>query len=169
MTPRTFPAWRIGIGADDAGYSYKETIKLDLEASPLVDAVRDFGVAADGHDAYGLVAANVGEAIRAGEFDRGLLICGTGLGMAIAANKIPDIRAAAAHDSFSVERLVKSNNAQILCLGQRVLGIELARRLVAEWLTYRFDPTSASAAKVAVISAYEGRLAAGAPGRQACG
>lgn len=68
-----------------------------------------------------------------------MLICGTGLGVAIAANKVMGIRAVTAHDSFSVERSVLSNNAQVLCLGQRVIGIELARRLVKEWLSYTFD------------------------------
>ncbi|KTS57137.1 ribose 5-phosphate isomerase, partial [Microbacterium testaceum] len=89
------------------------------------------------------------------EADRALLICGTGLGVAIAANKVPGIRAVTAHDSFSVERGVLSNNAQVLTMGQRVVGIELARRLVREWLTYRFDDSSASAEKVAVLTAYE--------------
>jgi ribose 5-phosphate isomerase B len=73
--------------------------------------------------------------------------------MAIAANKVPGIRAVTAHDSFSVERAVLSNDAQVLALGQRVVGLELARRLVREWLGYRFDPTSPSAAKVARIEA----------------
>jgi ribose 5-phosphate isomerase B len=75
--------------------------------------------------------------------------------VAISANKVPGIRAVTAHDSFSVERAVKSNNAQVLCLGQRVVGVELARRLVSEWLGYEFDPASASASKVAVLSEYE--------------
>jgi ribose 5-phosphate isomerase RpiB len=87
--------------------------------------------------------------------DRALLICGTGLGVAIAANKVPGVRAVTAHDSYSVERGVLSNNAQVLTLGQRVVGIELARRLVREWLTYRFDPQSASADKVAVLDEFE--------------
>jgi ribose 5-phosphate isomerase B len=65
------------------------------------------------------------------------------------------VRAVTAHDSFSVERAVLSNDAQVLCFGQRVIGIELARRLAAEWLEYRFDPTSASADKVAAICGYE--------------
>ncbi len=75
--------------------------------------------------------------------------------MAISANKVPGIRAVTAHDSFSVERSVLSNDAQVLCMGQRVIGLELARRLVREWLDYRFDTTSASAAKVEVIKAYD--------------
>ena len=90
-----------------------------------------------------------------GEADRALLVCGTGLGVAISANKVPGIRAVTAHDSYSVERAVLSNNAQVLCFGQRVVGIELARRLAREWLTYRFDETSASAEKVAVIDEFE--------------
>ena len=69
---------------------------------------------------------------------------------------MPGIRAVTAHDSYSVERGVLSNNAQVLTMGQRVVGIELARRLVREWLTYRFDPTSASAEKVAVIERVRG-------------
>lgn len=77
------------------------------------------------------------------------------LGVAISANKVPGIRAVTAHDSFSVERAVLSNNAQVLCMGQRVVGIELARRLAKEWLGYVFDTTSASAAKVDAIGQYE--------------
>ena len=64
------------------------------------------------------------------------------MGVAISANKVTGIRAVTAHDSFSVERAVLSNDAQVLCLGQRVIGLELARRLVREWLEYRFDPVS---------------------------
>jgi len=75
--------------------------------------------------------------------------------VAISANKVPGTRAVTAHDSFSVERSVLSNNAQVLCLGQRVVGVELARRLAKEWLGYRFDPASASAAKVNAITGYE--------------
>ena len=146
---------RIVIGSDDAGFDYKEILKKDLEASDGVTAVVDVGVDADGHTAYPKVAIEAAERVVRGEADRALLICGTGLGVAIAANKVAGIRAVTAHDSFSVERGVLSNDAQVLTMGQRVIGIELARRLVREWLTYRFDPTSASAAKVAVIGEYE--------------
>ena len=75
--------------------------------------------------------------------------------MPFPANKVPGVRAVTAHDSFSVERSILSNNCHILCMGQRVVGIELARRLAKEWLTYEFDTTSASAAKVEEIEAYE--------------
>ena len=147
--------WRIVVGSDDAGFTYKEALKADLEADPRVASVTDVGVDAEGHTAYPRVAIAAAEKVRDGEADRALLICGTGLGVAIAANKVPGIRAVTAHDSFSVERGVLSNDAQVLTMGQRVIGIELARRLVREWLGYEFDATSASAAKVAVIDEYE--------------
>lgn len=146
---------RLVIGSDDAGYAYKEILKRDLEGNTAVASIVDVGVDADGHTPYPTVAIEAAERIAGGEADRALLICGTGLGVAIAANKVPGIRAVTAHDSFSVERAVLSNDAQVLTMGQRVVGIELARRLVREWLTYRFDPASASAAKVAVIEKYE--------------
>ena len=153
---------RIVIGSDDAGTAYRETLKKDLLADPrvaeVVDVVTDGGYAADA--AYPHVAVDAARRVAEGKADRALLICGTGLGVAISANKVPGIRAVTAHDSFSVERSVLSNDAQVLCLGQRVIGQELARRLVSEWLDYRFDPTSASADKVAAICSYEPELVA---------
>ncbi|GGO65067.1 D-erythrulose-4-phosphate isomerase [Microbacterium nanhaiense] len=146
---------RIVIGSDDAGFDYKEILKKDLEANDGVASVVDVGVSADGHTPYPKVAIEAAERVARGEADRALIFCGTGLGVAISANKVAGIRAVTAHDSFSVERAVLSNNAQVLCMGQRVIGIELARRLVREWLTYRFDETSASADKVAVLTEYE--------------
>jgi len=146
---------RIVIGSDDAGIDYKEILKKDLLADPRVASLVDVGVDADGHTPYPTVAIAAAELVAAGDADRALLFCGTGLGVAISANKVKGIRAVTAHDSFSVERSVLSNNAQVLTMGQRVIGIELARRLVREWLTYRFDETSASADKVRVLDEYE--------------
>ncbi len=146
---------RIVVGSDDAGFDYKEILKKDLQNSEAVASVVDVGVDADGHTPYPRVAIEAAERVARGDADRALLICGTGLGVAIAANKVAGIRAVTAHDSFSVERSVLSNDAQVLTMGQRVVGIELARRLVREWLGYRFDPASASAEKVAVIDRYE--------------
>ncbi|APF34458.1 ribose-5-phosphate isomerase [Microbacterium paludicola] len=148
-------ALRLIVGSDDAGYEYKERIKADLEANPLVAEVIDVGVDADSHTNYPAVATAAAERVRDGGADRAILICGTGLGVAIAANKVTGIRAVTAHDSYSVERSILSNDAQVLCMGQRVVGIELARRLAAEWLTYTFDTSSASAEKVREICAYE--------------
>ncbi|WP_304524563.1 ribose-5-phosphate isomerase [Dactylosporangium sp. AC04546] len=158
----TMRKWRIAVGCDDAGYEYKELLKGDLEASELVDTVIDVGVGADGHAAYPHIAVAAAQLVADGRADRALLICGTGLGVAIAANKVRGVRAVTAHDSYSVERSVLSNNAQVLALGQRVVGRELARRLVREWLTHRFDETSASAAKVRALDSYDSGGSAGA-------
>jgi ribose 5-phosphate isomerase B len=146
---------RIVVGSDDAGVRYKDALKADLQNNDLVDLVIDVGIDPDGDTAYPTIAIAAAEMIAQGKADRALLICGTGLGVAIAANKVPGIRAVTAHDSFSVERSVLSNNAQVLTFGERVVGLELARRLAREWLTYRFDETSASAEKVQVLSDYE--------------
>lgn len=154
---------RLIVGSDEAGFEYKEVLKADLENNGLVASVYDVGVNADAHTSYPSIAIEAAEMIARGEADRALLVCGTGLGVAISANKVPGIRAVTAHDSFSVERAVLSNNAQVLTFGQRVVGIELARRLAREWLTYRFDPTSASAEKVDVITEYESRTLSATP------
>lgn len=146
---------RIVVGSDDAGYEYKEALKGDLAADARVAEVTDVGVGADEDTAYPHVAVAAAKLVAEGKADRALLVCGTGLGVAISANKVPGIRAVTAHDSFSVERSVLSNNAQVLCLGQRVIGLELARRLAREWLGYEFDPQSASAGKVEAIEHYE--------------
>lgn len=145
----------IVVGADIAGVEYKEIIKQDLEADQRVDKVIDVGVAPGEDVDYPHVAVKAAKLIAAGEADRGILMCGTGMGVAIAANKVPGIRASVAHDSFSVERLVLSNDAQVLTMGQRVIGRELARRLAREFLGYTFDPTSPSAPKVDAIKSYE--------------
>ncbi|HEU4331733.1 MAG TPA: ribose-5-phosphate isomerase [Lapillicoccus sp.] len=146
---------RIVIGCDDAGLDYKEILKADLQQDVRVADVADVGVDRDENTAYPHVAVAAAQLVAEGKADRALLVCGTGLGVAISANKVKGIRAVTAHDSFSVERSVLSNNAQVLCMGQRVIGIELARRLVREWLGYAFDTSSASAAKVDAIHEYE--------------
>ena len=157
--PQNSGALRIVIGSDDAGYEYKETLKADLQSDGRVDSVVDVGVGADDQTAYPHVAVTAARMVAEGKADRALLVCGTGLGVAISANKVPGVRAVTAHDSFSVERSVLSNNAQVLCFGQRVVGLELARRLAREWLDYTFDPESASAGKVAAIDDYEHKTA----------
>ena len=147
---------RIAIGSDEAGYTYKSTLKSDLESHPSVSSVTDVGVAHESDSkAYPHIAVDASKLVLSGQADRALLICGTGLGVAISANKVPGIRAVTAHDSYSVERAVLSNDAQVLCMGQRVVGLELARKLAKEWVEYRFDPKSSSAAKVDAIKEYE--------------
>lgn len=147
--------WRIVIGSDDAGETYKNLIRKDLESDPRVESVVDAGATYDRETPYPDIAIAGARKINDGTVDRAILICGTGLGMAISANKVPGIRAVTAHDSYSVERSILSNNCQVLALGQRVIGPEVARRLVREWLGYVFDPNSPSQAKVARIGFYE--------------
>jgi ribose 5-phosphate isomerase B len=150
--------WTVAIGCDSNGLQYKNEIKSDLESDPRVAKVLDLGVLNDEDStAYPHVAVDVALAIKEGKANRGLLICGTGLGVAIAANKVSGIRAVTAHDSYSVERGVLSNNAQILCMGQQVVGHKLARKLAGEWLGYEFDQESGSAKKVQHIEDYEAK------------
>ncbi len=155
--------YRLLVGSDDAGADYKKVILADLATDPRVSVVTDVSISsglADGCS-YGEVGIAAGRAIAAGDADRAILLCGTGIGMAISANKVSGIRATTAHDSFSVERSILSNDCQVLAMGQRVIGLELARRLAKEWLGYEFDAASHSAANVAVITSYESRQPAG--------
>ncbi|GAA1312825.1 ribose-5-phosphate isomerase [Brachybacterium tyrofermentans] len=151
--------WKIITGSDNAGYGHKSALKELLESDPRVDSVLDVGVTGreDG-TYYPNVAVEAAEKVAAGVADRALLICGTGLGVAIAANKVSGVRAVTAHDLYSVQRSVLSNNAQVLCMGERVIGLELAKELVKVWLDLEFDPESSSAAKVDAICAYDGSL-----------
>lgn len=155
----TAKRWRLAVGSDVAGLDYKELIRKDLRQDERVESVMDLGVTASDpvSESYGQVGIRLAEMVAAGKIDRGVLVCGTGIGMAISANKVPGVRATVAHDSFSAERSILSNDCQVLALGQRVIGPELARRLVKEWLGYEFDSASASNDKVAVITQYEGR------------
>ena len=157
----TDPTWRLAIGSDSAGLDYKEILLADLQGDARVTSVVDLGVPREDPNgkSYGEVGIRLAEMVAAGEIDRGILVCGTGIGVAISANKVAGVRATVAHDSFSVERSILSNDCQVLTLGQRVIGAELARRLVREWLGYVFDPSSPSEEKVQVIRDYESRTA----------
>lgn len=153
---------KVAMACDEAGYDYKEAVKKVLEDHPLVESVTDVGVnSPTDKTAYPHPAVEAAVLVQRGVVDRALLICGTGMGVAISANTVPGVRAVSAHDPFSVERSVLSNDAQVLCFGQRVIGVELAKKLASEWVQWRFDPKSASAQKVAAINDYEKQLAGG--------
>ena len=145
--------WRVVVGSDDAGDEYREILAADLRADPRVAEVIDAVMGEGEH--YPDVAYRAARMIADGRADRALLFCGTGMGMAMSANKAHGIRAVSAHDSYSVERAVLSNNAQVLCMGQRVVGIELARRLAREWLGYTWDPQCHSAANLIALEDYD--------------
>jgi ribose 5-phosphate isomerase B len=146
----------MAVGSDDAGVNLKNFIRDQLGDDERVEEVIDFGVAdADDKTAYPVVCIMAAEAVARGEADRAVLFGGTGLGEAISANKVHGIRAVVAHDPYSIERSILSNNCQVLCLGERVIAPELADRIVKQWLGYEFDTSSPSAAKVQVITDYE--------------
>lgn len=128
---------RIAVGADHNGLELKNLICEFLDEKGV--EYKDFGTKSKEPVLYPDIAKMVAEAITKGEFDRGILICGTGLGMAIAANKVRGIRAATCHDVYSAERARKSNNAQIMTMGAQVIGPELARMLVDAWLRSEFQ------------------------------
>jgi len=147
---------RIVVAADNAGVALKNEIRELLRADARVTDVIDVGVTDASDDrAYPVLGLEAAERVSRGEAARGVLVCGTGIGVAVSANKVAGVRAAVAHDSYSAERSVRSNNCQIITFGSRVVGPELTKKIVSEWLGYEFDPQSSSASKVARITEYE--------------
>jgi ribose 5-phosphate isomerase B len=155
---------KLAIGADEAAFELKEAIKTFLaQQTAMAVECMDFGVHSLEPVDYPDIALAVAQEVASGNCERGILLCGTGLGMAIAANKVPGIRAATCHDTYSAERAQKSNNAQIITLGARVIGPELAKQVVMAWLTSEFAG-GGSTRKVAKIRAIEESFADGAKG-----
>ena len=137
---------KIAIGADSAGKPLLDVIAAHLAGKTgitLTDLSQP-GFYAD-------ISQTVARKVVEGEFDRGLLFCGTGIGVSISANKVPGIRAALTHDTYSAERAAKSNNAQIITMGARVIGPELAKAIVDKYLASNFDPTGPSAENVKAV------------------
>lgn len=127
---------KIAIGSDHNGLALKEALLAGVLQG---QAVRDFGVFTPESVDYPDVAFPVAQAVASGEFDRGILICGTGIGMAIAANKVRGIRAAACSDVYSAKMSRRDNDTNILCFGGRVIGSGLATEIVAAWLNESFE------------------------------
>lgn len=127
----------IAIGSDHGGFELKERIKKHLEQRGI--EYKDFGCDSSEAVDYPVIAGAVGEAIAAGEYERGLLFCGTGVGISMAANKIKGIRAACCDDSFSVKYTRLHNDANILCLGGRVVGAGAACELVDIFIETGFE------------------------------
>ena len=127
---------RIAVGADINGYELKEVVKAHLVAHG--HEVIDFGVDSGRDVDYPEVAEPVARAVARGEVERAVLVCGTGLGMAIVANKVRGVRAAAVTDPYSAERAIRSNDAKVLCLGGLVTGRNVAPLLVDHWLSGEF-------------------------------
>jgi ribose 5-phosphate isomerase B len=150
----------IAIGSDDAGFPLKEELKSHLRASG--HEVTDYGCESPDPVDYPDVALTVARAVARGDHDRAILVCGTGIGMAITANKVPGVYATVAHDPYSAAKARTSNNAQVLALGARVIAPELASTLVDVWLKSEFAG-GASARKVGKIEQAEQELGGGKP------
>ncbi len=138
---------KIALGGDSAGKPLVDVIEAHLKQLGKHDVTN---MSKSGF--YADLSAEVAGAVMAGKADRAILCCGTGIGVCISANKVPGIRAALTHDTYSAERAAKSNNAQIITMGARVIGPELAKAIVDTWLASDFDPKGASAANVDAIN-----------------
>lgn len=128
---------KIAIGADHNAFKMKEALKEYIKG--LGHEVVDYGCHSEEEVDYPGIAFDVATAVADGKAERGILVCGTGIGMAIAANKVPGIRAAQCHDTYSAERAQLSNNAQIITLGAKVIGIETAKKVVETYLSVTFQ------------------------------
>ena len=138
---------KIALGGDSAGKPVIDVIAAHLKTKPGLEVT---DLSQSGY--YADLSAKVGASIMAGDYERGIMCCGTGIGVCIAANKVPGIRAALTHDTYSADRAAKSNNAQIITMGARVIGPELAKAIVDTWLAAEFDPKGPSAANVEAIN-----------------
>jgi len=141
---------KIAIGSDPNAHQLKETIKSHLES--LGYQWEDYG---SDDPLYANVALRVAQAVAGGRHDRGILLCGTGIGMSIAANKVPGAYAALCSDAYSTERSRKSNNANIMTMGSNVVGPELAKTLVTIWMQSEYTPDGPSEQKIRRVTAVE--------------
>jgi RpiB/LacA/LacB family sugar-phosphate isomerase len=149
---------KIIVGGDSAGKPLSDAILKHLSAGP--HEVFDLGTEAPGpNELYASLAERAATAILSGRFDRGILCCGTGIGVCISANKIPGIRAAHTHDPYSAERAAKSNDAHIITMGARVIGTEVAKGIVDKYLESEFDPQGPSAGNVEGIKELDRKYA----------
>lgn len=139
---------KIALGYDDVGIELRNAIQEQLGTHAKIEFVDMSAPVGDDTEYYADIAARVSQAIVDGEADRGILMCGTGLGMAMSACKVPGIRAATCHDVYSAERAIKSNNAQVLTMGSRVIGSESAKSVLEAWLNSEWEEGTRSEPKV---------------------
>lgn len=142
---------KLAIAGDSAGEGLAQVLADHLKGRAEVHEISRVEGAAEGF--YADLSDRVATAVARGTYDRAILVCGTGIGVCIAANKVPGIRAALTHDTYSAERAALSNNAQIITMGARVIGSELAKAIADAWLaeTMNFDAAGRSAGNVNAI------------------
>jgi ribose 5-phosphate isomerase B len=137
---------KLAIGCDNAGVPLLDVVRQVLKDRGI--EFEDYGVDANDPTLYPDVAKQVAERVAGGAVDRGVLVCGTGIGMSITANKVPGVRAALVHDTYSAERAQLSNDAQVITMGSRVIGPELAKAIVEKWLDSQYEDNERSSPKV---------------------
>ena len=146
---------KLAIAGDSAGEGLARILADHLRASHDVAEISRTEAGADAF--YANLSDRVASAVLAGTYDRAILVCGTGIGVCIAANKVPGIRAALTHDTYSAERAALSNDAQIITMGSRVIGPELAKAIAEAYLAQSFDPQGRSAINVDAINALDAK------------
>jgi RpiB/LacA/LacB family sugar-phosphate isomerase len=144
---------RIAIAADHAGFELKEEMAAHLRGAGF--EVMDLGTGDEGPVDYPDFALAIGEALREGRAERGILICGSGVGACVAANKMRGIRAGLCHDTYSARQGVEHDDINVLCLGARVIGEELARELILTFLAARFTGEERHLRRLAKVNAIE--------------
>ena len=144
---------KLAIAGDSAGEGLAKILAEHLKATHDVAEISRTDVGPDAF--YANLSDRVANEVLQGKYDRAILVCGTGIGVCIAANKVPGIRAALTHDTYSAERAALSNNAQIITMGARVIGSELAKAIAEAFLAQNFDPQGRSATNVDAINALD--------------
>jgi ribose 5-phosphate isomerase B len=148
---------KIAVAGDSAGAPLAKVLAEHLTGQEGL-IVSEVSSPADGAEKYyANLSERVASGVLDGTYDRAILCCGTGIGVCLAANKVPGIRAAQTHDTYSAERAALSNNAQIITMGSRVIGIELAKSIADAYVAVSFDPNGKSAANVAAINALDAK------------
>jgi ribose 5-phosphate isomerase B len=150
---------RIAIGADHAGWPLKEELARHLRERG--HELADLGTHGTEPVDYPDYATAVGEEVRSGRAERGLLICGSGAGACVAANKIPGVRAAVCHDTYTAHQAVEHDDVNLLCLGSRVIGPALAREVVDAWAQARFTGEERHRRRLDKVEAIERKYARG--------
>src|SRR6187549_729485 len=148
---------KLAIAGDSAGEGLAKILADHLKDRFEVSEVSRTGAGPDTF--YANLSDRVASGVLDGTYDKAILVCGTGIGVSIAANKVPGIRAALTHDTYSAERAAKSNNAQIITMGARVIGPELAKAIVDTWLASEFDPQGPSAENVKALDRLDEKYA----------
>lgn len=146
---------KLAIGGDSAGEPLVKVLLDHLQGRHGLEITDLSKPENDADEFYANLADRVGSAVMDGKFDRAILVCGTGIGVCISANKVPGIRAALTHDTYSAERAALSNNAQIITMGARVVGNEVAKTIADTWLPLSFDEGGRSASNVDAIKALD--------------